>query len=183
MKFNRRVHAYFSCCWGPFKAKYLHITISVGAPFERKILAYDLLCSTLREWIIRLSPKIRKIYARNTSRGPPKRGSRSKCLARLHLNTPLVVLLQPLPWCCVDCMIHHERALREEQEYMYVARTSNNKVISSGALYCCLLPRCEALRTCRSGFPIATKWCCDQDVEVVRSSAFTQRTCDRCGSL
>ena len=33
------------------------------------------------------------------------------------------------------------------------------------------------------GFPIATKWCCDQDVEVVRSSAFTQRTCDRCGSL
>jgi len=23
-------------------------------------------------------------------------------------------------------------------------------------LYCCLLPRCEALRTCRSGFPIAT---------------------------
>ena len=29
------------------------------------------------------------------------------------------------------------------------------------------------------GFPIATKWCCDQDVEVVPSSAFTQRTCDR----
>jgi len=37
-----------------------------------------------------------------------------------------------------------------------VARTSNNKVISLGDLYCCLLPRCEALRTCRSGFPIAT---------------------------
>jgi len=33
-----------------------------------------------------------------------------------------------------------------------VARTSNNRVISSGDLYCCLLPRCEALRT----FPIAT---------------------------
>jgi len=29
-------------------------------------------------------------------------------------------------------------------------------VISSGDLYCCLLPRCEALRTCRSGFLIAT---------------------------
>jgi len=40
---------------------------------------------------------------------------------------------------------------------MYVARTSNNRVISSGDLYCCLLPRCEALRTCRSGFPIATR--------------------------
>jgi len=23
-------------------------------------------------------------------------------------------------------------------------------------LYCCLLPRCEALRICRSGFPIRT---------------------------
>ena len=37
-------------------------------------------------------------------------------------------------------------------------------------LYCCLLPQCEALRTCRSGFPIATKWCCDQDVKVVPAS-------------
>jgi len=66
---------------------------------------------------------------------------------------------------------------------VYVARTRNNNVISSGGLYCCLLPRCEALRTCRSGFPIATKWCCDQDVKVVWSSTFTQRKCDRCGSL
>jgi len=46
--------------------------------------------------------------------------------------------------------------VREEQKYMYVARTSNNRVISSGDLYCCLLPRWEALRICRSGFPIAT---------------------------
>jgi len=66
---------------------------------------------------------------------------------------------------------------------MFVARTSFNRVISSGDLYCCLLPRCKALRTCRPGFPIAAKWCSDQDVKVVRSSAFTQRTCDRCGSL
>jgi len=29
--------------------------------------------------------------------------------------------LQPLWWCCVDCMIHHERDMREEQKYMYVA--------------------------------------------------------------
>jgi len=65
--------------------------------------------------------------------------------------------------------------VREEQKYICVVRTSNNRVISSGDLYCCLLPRCEALRTCRSGFPIATKWCCDQDVEVVLSSAFTQK--------
>ena len=67
-----------------------------------------------------------------------------------------IAVLQPLRWCCVDCVIHHERDVRKEQKYMYVARTSNNRVISSGDLYYCLLPRCEALRTCRSGFPIAT---------------------------
>ena len=61
--------------------------------------------------------------------------------------------------------------------------TVTTRVISSRDLYCCLLPWCEALRTCRSGFPITTKWCCDQDVKVVRSSAFIQRTCDGCGSL
>jgi len=35
--------------------------------------------------------------------------------------------------------------------HIYVARTSNNRVISSGDLYCCLLPQCEALRTCPVG--------------------------------
>ena len=39
------------------------------------------------------------------------------------------LLLQPLRWCCVDCVIHHERDVREEQKYMCVARTSNNRVI------------------------------------------------------
>jgi len=92
-------------------------------------------------------------------------------------------MLQLLRWCCVECVIHHERDVREEQHHTYVARTSNNRVIMAYELYCCLLPRCEALRIGYSGFPIATKWCCDQDVKVVRSSAFTQRTCDRCGSL
>jgi len=36
-------------------------------------------------------------------------------------------LLQPLRWCCVDCVIHHERNAREEQKYICVARPSNNK--------------------------------------------------------
>ena len=36
-----------------------------------------------------------------------------------------------------------------------MARTSNNRVIATCDLYCCLLPQCEALRTCRSGVPIA----------------------------
>ena len=34
--------------------------------------------------------------------------------------------------------------------------TVTTRVISLGDLYCCLLPLCKALRTCRSGFPIAT---------------------------
>ena len=38
-------------------------------------------------------------------------------------------MLQPLRWCCVDCMIHHERDVRQEKKYTYVARTSNNRVI------------------------------------------------------
>jgi len=33
-------------------------------------------------------------------------------------------LLQPLRWCCVHCVIRHKRDVREEQQYMYVARTS-----------------------------------------------------------
>ena len=41
--------------------------------------------------------------------------------------------------------------------YIYVAQTSNKRVIMACELYCCLLPQCEALRTCRMGFPIATQ--------------------------
>jgi len=36
-------------------------------------------------------------------------------------------LLQPLRWRCVDCVIHHERDVREVQKYICVARESNNK--------------------------------------------------------
>ena len=114
-------------------------------------------------------------------------------------------LSQPLRWCCVDCVIHHEREVREEQHHRYIWREQaikqwswrgssadinlrtierndqrTRRVIMACELYCCLLPRCKALRICPSGFPIATKWCCDQDVKVVPSSAFTQKTC---GSL
>jgi len=65
----------------------------------------------------------------------------------------------------------------------YVAWTSNNRVIMACELYCCLLPQCDALRTCSSGFPIAKKWCCDQDMKVVLCETYAKRTCDRCGSL
>jgi len=49
-----------------------------------------------------------------------------------------------------------ERDVREEQQYISVVRTSNNRVIMARDLYCCLLPQCEALCICRSGFLIAT---------------------------
>ena len=66
------------------------------------------------------------------------------------------ILLQPLLWRCAEGVVHHEQNVRVEQRRVYVARTSNNRVIEACELYCCLLPQCEALRTCRSGFTIAT---------------------------
>ena len=39
--------------------------------------------------------------------------------------------------------------------WLYVL-TVTTRVISSGEFCCCLLPQCEALRSCGSGFPIAT---------------------------
>jgi len=32
------------------------------------------------------------------------------------------MLLQPLRWCCVECAIHHERDVREEQHSIYLWR-------------------------------------------------------------
>jgi len=68
--------------------------------------------------------------------------------------------------------------------HIYVTRTSNNRVIVARDLYCCLLPQCEALRVCRSGFPIATVGhlhlqhrhllcCCVPSLKLAKS-------CDRC---
>jgi len=34
----------------------------------------------------------------------------------------LKILLQPLRWCCVDCVIHHERDVHEEQHHTYTWR-------------------------------------------------------------
>jgi len=61
-------------------------------------------------------------------------------------------LLQPLRWRCVERVIHHERDVREERQYICVARASNNRVIIACEPYCCLLQQGEALRICRSGF-------------------------------
>jgi len=65
------------------------------------------------------------------------------------------MLLQPLRWRCVECVIHHEQDhdVREKQHHIYVVQT---RVISWGDLYCCLLPQSEALQACSSVFLIAT---------------------------
>jgi len=56
----------------------------------------------------------------------------------------------------LECVVHHERNVCKEKHPIYVVRTSNNRVIVVCDLYYCLLPQCKALRTCHSGFPIAT---------------------------
>ena len=74
----------------------------------------------------------------------------------LWICTLLLIVLQPFRWRCAECAVHHEQNVREEQHHIYVARRSNNRVIAARDLYCYLLPQCEALRTFRSGFLIAT---------------------------
>jgi len=78
---------------------------------------------------------------------------RYRYLTKTILSVELqLMLLQPRRWCCVDCVIHHQWDVREEQEYICVARASNSKRDCDAWS----LPRCGALRTCRSGFLIAT---------------------------
>ena len=38
------------------------------------------------------------------------------------LFTEDLEVLQPLRWCCVKCVIHHERDVREEQHHTYMWR-------------------------------------------------------------
>ena len=88
------------------------------------------------------------------------------------------MLLQPLRWCCIDCVIHHEqRMCVKNNTIMYVERASNRKRDCKHDLYCCLLPRCEALCICRSGFPIATLSASNNLQEKVPSHLLAQMCC------
>jgi len=66
------------------------------------------------------------------------------CCCNLSVGVALIVRFTT-NWTCV-----------KNNTIIYIARANNSKRDCEHDLYCFLLPRCEALRTCRSGFPIAT---------------------------
>jgi len=76
-----------------------------------------------------------------------------KGLLRIHIGMSGVATSPVVLRCMCDSP---RTGCAPKNNNIYVARTSNNRVIMACELYCCLLPRCEALRICRSGFPIAT---------------------------
>ena len=67
-----------------------------------------------------------------------------------------VMLLQPLCGVALIVWFTMNGMCMKNNTIIYVVRASNSKRDCEHDLYCCLLPRCEALRTCRSGIPIAT---------------------------
>jgi len=119
MKFKSRVLTYFSGFWGTFQSKVLaHYNFLTGA-FESRVRAYCLLCSTLYEWLVSFSSKIRKLYARNTWREAPEKGG-TEASASLaspethHWSYRYVFLhfernfeLQNFVWCCQQVLSRH----------------------------------------------------------------------------
>jgi len=88
-------------------------------------------------------------------------------LSHFHKSTPtLLQVFQPFGWRCVECAIHHEQDVREEQ-HPHMWREQAIIERAACVLYCWLLPQCEALHTNHWGFLIATKWCCDQDAVMI----------------
>jgi len=66
------------------------------------------------------------------------------------LNAIFATAPLALRWMCDSPRTGYARRITP----IYLARTSHNRVISSRDFYlcCCLLPQCEALRTCRSAW-------------------------------
>ena len=66
------------------------------------------------------------------------------------------VVLQPLRWCCVDCVIHLKRDVREEQKYVCVEQASNNKRDCGAWSLLFLAATVRNFELMPLGFPIAT---------------------------
>jgi len=86
--FKSRVLTHCNGCWGLFQAEYLHIAVTFGATTRKQstyTLQLLLVAPLIAEYLfiicsgiyykrkISFSSKMRKIYARDTSRGPFKR--------------------------------------------------------------------------------------------------------------
>jgi len=56
------------------------------------------------------------------------------------------MLLQPLWWCCVDCLIHHERDVREEQHRRYMWR--EEAIIEWSWHVNCIVACCHSAKLC-----------------------------------
>jgi len=111
-----------------------------------------------------------------------------------YLSLSLSVISKCLAQFCCKCCNHSVGVVlnvRFATNGMYVmnnthicvSQTSRNRMNTTWDFYCCLLPECEALHTCRLGFPIIKKWWFDQDVKVVPGATFIKTMCYRCGSL
>ena len=57
-----------------------------------------------------------------------------------------VVLLQPLRWCCVDCVSHHERDVREEEHHTYTWR--EQAIIEWSWHVNSIVPCCHSAKLC-----------------------------------
>jgi len=73
--------------------------------------------------------------------------------------------------------------MRRKNKNIYAwLKQAITREIATHYLYCCLLQRLEALRTCRSGFPIAITWCV---IRICGRAEFSlhAKNMHRCGSL
>jgi len=100
---------------------------------------------------------------RSQQNGAVTRMWRSCQMQPLQKNVRAVRFVVKRRGCCcnlsVDVALNvrftMKRMCAKNKTHIHVAQKSNNRVISSGDLYFCLIPKCEALRSCCSGIPVA----------------------------
>jgi len=71
------------------KQSNLHIAVALGGPFEGRVLNYDVVRKMLYKRIIIFHQNEEYLRAKYLEGAPKKGGGRGKCLACLPLNTPL----------------------------------------------------------------------------------------------